>query len=109
MQLRADNRLQRNARDGLTPVRRHLEPLAERGYARLPAPSAGDLFFDLEGDPYLDTEGGVEFLWGWCDAAGDYACVWALDRPAEREALRAAKCQKVRAGQRDRQRGRQAN
>ena len=38
------------------------------GYARLPDPSAGDVFFDLEGDPYVGTDGGIEYLWGWWTA-----------------------------------------
>lgn len=80
--------LQRNARAGALPVRRHLEPQAERGYARLPEPTPGDIHFDLEGDPYLDAQGGVEVLWGWCDADGAYHHRWAHDRAGERAALR---------------------
>lgn len=80
--------LQRNARDGVLPVRRHLEPEPDRGYARMPAPDPGDVYFDLEGDPYLDTDGGVEVLWGWCDASGAYRHAWAHDRAAEAAALR---------------------
>ena len=30
---------------------------------RLPSPSIGDIFFDLEGDPFVD-DGGLEFLFG---------------------------------------------
>lgn len=92
-------RLQLNARTGTEPVRRHLAPLAERGYARLPDPTPGDVFFDLEGDPYAAEEGGLEFLWGWCDAAGDYRCAWAHDRAQERAALQAfiAAVQEARA------------
>ena len=37
---------------------------AARGYAMLPAVSPGDVFFDLEGDPYVG-DGGIEYLWGW--------------------------------------------
>lgn len=37
-----------------------LEP--DRGLARLPKPDPGDLFFDMEGDPYED--GGLEYLFG---------------------------------------------
>jgi hypothetical protein len=42
--------------------------------------------FDLEGDPFFGT-GGLEYLWGWSDAEGDYEHLWALDRRAEREAF----------------------
>ncbi|SMP77249.1 uncharacterized protein SAMN06295888_12737 [Desulfonatronum zhilinae] len=33
-----------------------------RGFARLPKPSPGDMFFDMEGDPL--EEGGLEYLFG---------------------------------------------
>jgi predicted RecB family nuclease len=78
--------LQLNARRGVEPVRRHLAPAWERGYARLPEPSAGDVFFDLEGDPYLTHDGGIEYLWGWSTAEG-YECLWAQDERGERAAL----------------------
>ena len=42
-----------------------LLPLVEnRGFARLPEPSAGDVFLDLEGDPFIDKNG-REYLFGW--------------------------------------------
>ena len=34
-----------------------------RGFARLPAPADGDLFFDMEGDPFYG-QGGLEYLFG---------------------------------------------
>ena len=37
-----------------------------RGFARLPPPSAGDVFFDIEGDPYWGEEG-LEYLFGSLD------------------------------------------
>ena len=78
--------LQRNARLGQEPTRRHLTPQAERGYARLPAPTPGDIYFDLEGDPYLTHDGGIEYLWGWSTAHG-YECIWAHDEAEECAAL----------------------
>ncbi len=79
-----------------------LLPMAPgRGLACLPAPSPGDLFLDLEADPYVD-EGGLEYLFGW--AIPDppppgtlalevgppvYKCHWALDRAAERQGFEA--------------------
>ena len=50
---------------------RHCRPLPGFGLARLPPPSDGDIFFDFEGDPFVD-EGGLEFLFGYAfkDAAG---------------------------------------
>ena len=63
---------------------------AERGLARLPEPDAGDLFFDIESDPFVDG-GGLEYLLGVaCVGAGgalEYCRFWGLDRAAERLAF----------------------
>jgi uncharacterized protein len=85
--LRSQARLQVDSRDRNVPTHRHLEPARARGYARLPAPDPGDVFFDLEGDPYVGIDGGLEYLWGWCDAAGSYACAWAHDARSEHRAF----------------------
>ncbi|MBB4664791.1 TM0106 family RecB-like putative nuclease [Conexibacter arvalis] len=85
--LRGQAGLQLRSRLEGRPTREHLSPEPARGYARLPEPDAGDLFFDLEGDPYAGADGGLEYLWGWCDAGGEYDCVWAHDAHAERAAL----------------------
>ena len=68
------------------PVHRHLEPARAAGYARLPPASAGDVFFDLEGDPYVG-DGGIEYLWGWWTAESGYECAWAHDPMAEKAAF----------------------
>jgi predicted RecB family nuclease len=60
-----------------------------KGFARLPAPSAGDVFFDMEGDPLFD-DGGLEYLFGYvtnCDGAPRFTALWGRDRVEEREAL----------------------
>lgn len=60
-----------------------------RGLSRLPAPSPGDLYFDLEGDPFA-AEGSLEYLWGWLTPAQDgaaYGCQWAHSPPEERLAF----------------------
>ena len=42
-----------------------LLPVDERsGFRLLPAPSAGDIFFDMEGDPYFEPGRGLEYLFG---------------------------------------------
>ena len=84
--LRHQAALQVEARETRRPTRRHLTPVAGMGYARLPDPSAGDVFFDLEGDPYVGTDGGIEYLWGWW-IEDRYECVWAHDKAAEKAAL----------------------
>jgi len=50
----------------------------ERGLATLPPPSPGDLFFDIEGDPYA-FEDGLEYLFGVMEADGSWHAFWATD------------------------------
>src|SRR5207237_60239 len=49
-----------------------------------PEPSAGDLFFDFEGNPFWDHEGGLEYLWGILDADGEFEPMFASTREEER-------------------------
>lgn len=64
------------------------EDSSPRGFARLPKPSDGDLFFDMEGDPL--EEGGLEYLFGvyhfenkeWC-----FKAFWAHNRLEEKKAF----------------------
>jgi uncharacterized protein len=59
--------------------------LPSRGFDLLPAPDPGDLFYDIEGDPFV--EGGLEYLHGlWAPDTG-FRAIWAHDRAAERDAL----------------------
>ena len=62
-----------------------------RGFAALPAPSEGDLFLDLEGDPYA-LDGGLEYLFGIVesiDGEPRYPAYWAHDRAQEKQAFEA--------------------
>ena len=59
-----------------------------RGFARLPEPNAGDLFFDMEGNPL--EEGGLEYLFGvyYFDAGKpQFKAFWAHNRQEERLAF----------------------
>ena len=87
--LRHQARLQRESRETGELRRRHLPPRRQAGYAALPAASPGDVYFDLEGDPYVGTDGGIEYLWGWHVGDGPYEHVWAHDAEDERAALEA--------------------
>lgn len=78
--------LQVRSRDSGQPLHRHLAPKRAAGYALLPAPSPGDVFFDLEGDPYVG-DAGIEYLWGWWSADTGYVCAWAHDAQAEKVAF----------------------
>ena len=70
----------------LAPARRRdgtLEP--NRGLTVLPEPRPGDLFFDMEGDPFA-LDDGVDYLFGilepgGVDAAGEplFHAIWAVD------------------------------
>lgn len=66
-------------------VESELLPAEEgRGLALLPPPSAGDLFFDIEGDPFA-TDDGFEYLFGVVDVADGvptYTPIWGIDASA---------------------------
>ncbi|MGO4414409.1 TM0106 family RecB-like putative nuclease [Cupriavidus sp. KB_39] len=88
--LRAQAALQLKARNegGI-----HLELLPKvdqglRGFERLPMPSAGDMYFDMEGDPL--EEGGLEYLFGLYivdDGVEEFVPFWAHTRAEERLAF----------------------
>jgi predicted RecB family nuclease len=62
-------------------------PEPPRGLSRLPAPSPGDVFLDLEGDMFAD-EGGREYLFGIVTPQrGDYQKWWAFTAHEERVAF----------------------
>jgi uncharacterized protein len=65
-----------------------LAPEQGRGFARLPQPSEGDLFFDMEGDPFF--EDGLEYLFGvtWIEAGEPrFRAFWATSRAEEKRAF----------------------
>jgi predicted RecB family nuclease len=75
-----------------TGVHRYdLLPVDERtGFRLLPAPSAGDVFFDMEGDPYFAPERGLEYLFGFITVDGahpEFRAFQALDRDQEKGAF----------------------
>lgn len=71
-----------------------LLPLDEdkkRGFARLPQPDIGDLYFDMEGNP-LEDDGKLEYLFGLYymeNAQAVFKPFWALQRSAEKAAFEA--------------------
>ncbi|HEX2843867.1 MAG TPA: TM0106 family RecB-like putative nuclease, partial [Candidatus Limnocylindria bacterium] len=66
----------------LPPPGEPIDP--ERGLAILPEPDAGDLFFDIEGDPYAFDDG-IDYLFGVLDLDGRFTAFWSFDpdRPDE--------------------------
>jgi uncharacterized protein len=70
-----------------------LAPKDRRGFAALPKPSRGDVFYDIEGDPLFDSRGSLEYLHGlwWVDAdTGEHMFnpIWSHDREQEREGFK---------------------
>jgi predicted RecB family nuclease len=72
-------------------ARHLLDPENERGLGLLPPPSPGDLFFDMEGDPFFEAAGGLEFLFGVLerlpDGQSEYTAIRACNREEERNAF----------------------
>lgn len=98
VRVREQARLQLEARTAAAPVFELLEivPGSEgqdpEGLCRLPEPSPGDIFLDLEGDPFAGEigQGGREYLFGVVtpDRQGDVA-IWAETRDDEKRAFEA--------------------
>ena len=85
--LREQARLQHEQRTLQRPVHELLPVEPAQGLCRLPEPSAGDVFLDLEGAAYA-REGGREYLFGlWLD--GTYQRWWAHDDAEEQRAFEA--------------------
>lgn len=81
-------RLQVEQRTTGTPRYELLPAEDGRGFARLPPPSEGDLYFDMEGDPLFDE--GLEYLFGVTSIENGEAvfrAFWATDRVAEKRAF----------------------
>jgi len=68
-----------------------LAPADGKGFARLPKPSPGDLFFDMEGDPLIAL--GLEYLFGFVHVVGTrpvFVPFWGHTREDERKAFEQA-------------------
>ena len=88
--VRVQAELQKLTRETKQLQHRHLPAERARGYATLPEPSPGDIFFDLEGDPFVG-DNGIEYLWGYelldDDGNPDYVVIWAHNEAQERAAF----------------------
>lgn len=85
--VREQARIQIAGRKAGTVLHELLPVIPGFGLARLPEPSAGDVFFDLEGDPFAG-EGGLEYLFGYAFTDGNgnaaYTADWAFSREEEK-------------------------
>ena len=91
--VREQARIQVRGRDEGTLVYELIPDVEDgHGLARLPEPSPGDLFVDLEGDSFALGEG-LDYLFGIAERATDaeaeprYTALWALDHASERAAF----------------------
>ena len=84
--VREQARLQVASRDREPPLHELMAVEPAKGLCRLPELSPGDLFLDLEGDPFA-AEGGREYLWGLVAADGSYRARWAFTEREERGAF----------------------
>lgn len=82
--------LQHKSRTAGTLEYEFLDLEERRGFLRLPAPDAGDIFFDIEGDPHV-PDGGLEYLLGYVvlgeSKKPEYKILWGLDRRTEKESF----------------------
>ena len=84
-------RLQYVSRDLPVPAFEFLPVEPNRGLCALPEPNHGDLFFDIEGDPFAELDG-LEYLFGVWDpsnAAEPFRAFWGHDRAEEKVAFEA--------------------
>ncbi|NUT91030.1 MAG: TM0106 family RecB-like putative nuclease [Saccharothrix sp.] len=63
------------------------EVVAPEALAELPPPSPGDLFFDMEGDPFALAGEGLEYLFGVVTPDEEFTPFWAHTRPQEKLAF----------------------
>ena len=97
--LREQAALQVQAREtGQVPVQLRAHPSTIKatdvrpGLWLVPDPDAGDVFFDMEGDPLYTTGApgagaGLEYLFGATHDGDRFTAFWAHDREAERQAF----------------------
>lgn len=77
----------------LLPIVLPAEKEPGQGLCRLPEPTEGDIFLDLEGDPFVGpTSGppmlrGREYLFGVVTADGSYQAFWAKNEAEEKAAF----------------------
>jgi predicted RecB family nuclease len=86
VRVREQARVQVAGRESGGPVHEVLQITDEHGMSLLPEPSPGDVFFDLEGDPFVGLNG-REYLFGVALPDGVYECQWGLTAEQERDAF----------------------
>jgi uncharacterized protein len=86
--VREQARIQLAGRQAAAIVFELLPVVAGFGLSALPQPSAGDVFLDLEGDPFAG-DGGLEYMFGYAytdeEGVPAYTANWALSREEEKQ------------------------
>ncbi|HXJ44297.1 MAG TPA: TM0106 family RecB-like putative nuclease, partial [Bryobacteraceae bacterium] len=90
VRLREQARMQVAGRQQQVPLHELLDVTDEHGFRLLPEPCEGDIFFDLESDPFVGTRG-REYLFGFTMSGPDgsrvYECRLGLTADDERVAF----------------------
>lgn len=86
VRVREQARVQVAGRQLGKPVHEVLQLTEEHGLSLLPEPSPGDIFFDLEGDPFVGLNG-REYLFGVALPDGQYEYQWGLTAVQEKDAF----------------------
>jgi uncharacterized protein len=91
VKLRRQASLQVRGRTSPEPIYELLEHAPPLGFAMMPNPAPGDVFFDMEGDPLYEPGRGLEYLFGcWLpDDEPKYRAFWGKTRDDERRAFEA--------------------
>ncbi len=91
VKLRRQASLQVRGRTSAEPIYELLEHAPPLGFAMMPNPAPGDVFFDMEGDPLYEPGRGLEYLFGsWLpDDEPKYRAFWGTTRDEERRAFEA--------------------
>lgn len=88
--LRAQAALQHHQRTTGQRVHELITNAEPPGFAQLPPPDEGDVYFDMEGDPLYTPQRGLEYLFGLHLARENaYRSFWALNVAEERVAFEA--------------------
>jgi predicted RecB family nuclease len=89
IKLRRQASLQVRGRDSAETIYELLAHEPPLGFALLPKPSPGDVFFDMEGDPLYEPGRSLEYLLGcWMpDNDPSFRAFWGLDRAGEKRAF----------------------
>lgn len=82
-------KLQVRRRGGSPPTFKLKKEKTGKGFGLLPKPNKGDIYYDIEGDPFLE-KGGLDYLHGICFIDDDlvkYKDIWIHDLDHEQEAI----------------------